>query len=84
MDARILEVRALSPLDLAVSKLSRFNDTDRGDIEVLARENLIDAASLRRRAEEALQNYVGNTAEIRTSIELACNLITNAQQRNRT
>lgn len=82
-DSRVLEVRALSPVDLAVSKLSRFNDTDRGDIEVLAREKLVDAPSLRRRAEEALRNYVGSTEEIRTSIDLACNLIASVRQADR-
>jgi hypothetical protein len=32
----ILEVRVMSPVDLAVSKLARFGDADRDDIEILA------------------------------------------------
>ena len=80
-DARVLEVRVLSPLDLAVSKLSRFNDLDREDIGVLAREKLIDAKSLRKRAEEALAGYVGNVDPLRTSIDLACKLVAAAQSR---
>ena len=79
-DPAILEVRVLAPLDLAVSKLSRFADADREDIEVLAREKLIDAGSLRKRAEEALKGYVGDLAAVRTSIELACNLVAAAQR----
>jgi len=62
----------LQPLDLAVSKLGRFADIDRGDILELARNRLITAGSLRERAEAALSYYVGNPAPVRTSIELAC------------
>jgi hypothetical protein len=75
IDPRILEVRALLPVDLAVSKLSRFDDRDRQDIEVLAREKLIDAKALKQRAEEALAGYVGNLDSLRTSIDLACKLV---------
>jgi uncharacterized nucleotidyltransferase DUF6036 len=71
VDARRLEVRLLTPLDLAVSKLSRFSEPDQEDIRVLAREGLIDASQLRRRAEAALPDYVGNLDRIRTSIKLA-------------
>jgi hypothetical protein len=81
IDARILEIRILSPVDLAVSKLARYSGQDREDIEVLARENLIDAASLRKRAEQALGGYVGNIASVRTSIDLACSLIQEVQGR---
>jgi hypothetical protein len=81
VDPRILEVRALSPVDLAVSKLSRFNDRDREDIEVLAREKLIDASTLRKRALEALGGYVGSVDSVRTSTDLACNLVSAVQSR---
>ena len=80
-DARILQVRALSPLDLAVSKLARYSDVDREDISVLARERLIDPDKLRKRAEEALGGYVGNVQSVRTSIDLACNLVRSIQGR---
>jgi hypothetical protein len=59
VDARRLAVKLLTPLDLAVSKLSRFSEQDQLDIRALAREWLIDATQLRRRAEEALPDYVG-------------------------
>lgn len=67
--ARIL---VLQPVDLAVSKLARFGEIDRNDILELAREGLITAAGLRKRAEAALPSYVGNLESVRTSIELAC------------
>lgn len=75
IDSRIIEVRVLSPVDLAVSKLARYGDQDREDIEVLAREGLVDPASLRRRAEEALRGYVGNVGSVQVSIDLACRLV---------
>ena len=75
VDARRLAVKLLTPLDLAVSKLSRFSAQDQSDIRALARERLIDAAQLRRRAEEALPDYVGNLDRIKTSIDIACRVV---------
>jgi hypothetical protein len=75
VDARVIEVRVLSPVDLAVTKLARFTDQDRADIQLLARQGLIDSASVRRRAQEALAGYVGDAAPVRTSIDIACRLI---------
>jgi hypothetical protein len=83
VDARVVEVRVLSPLDLAVSKLARFGEADREDIERLARDKLIDAGGLRQRAEEALEGYVGDLAAVRTSIDLACNLVAAVRSRGR-
>jgi len=75
VDARRLEVKLLTPLDLAVSKLSRFSDQDQADIRALAREGLIDARQLQRRAEEALPDYVGNLDRVKTSIKIAGRLV---------
>ena len=75
IDKAVVDVQVLSPVDLAVSKLSRFSDADRADIELLARKRLIDAPALRARTEHALQGYVGNTAPVRTSIDIACRLV---------
>lgn len=80
-DGKVIEVRVLTPLDLAVSKLARFSDQDREDIEMLARDKLIDAALLRKRAEEALGGYVGETGTVRTSIDLACAIVQAARGR---
>jgi hypothetical protein len=62
----------LQPVDLAISKLARFSEIDRGDILQLAKDGLITASELRQRAEEALPAYVGNLASLQTSILLAC------------
>ena len=75
IDGKLVEVRVLSPLDLAVSKLARFGEQDRSDIEKLARMGLIDSASLRKRAGEALGGYVGRLDSVRTSIDVACRLV---------
>jgi hypothetical protein len=78
VDSRRLEVKLLTPLDLAVSKLSRFSGQDQDDIRALARTGLIDAAALRRRAEAALPDYVGKLDRIRTSIDAACRFVATA------
>ena len=75
VDPKRLEVRLLTPLDLAVSKLSRYEVYDQEDIEALAKAGLIDAGDLRRRAEEALPAYVGNVDRVRNSIDLAEKLV---------
>lgn len=81
IDRAILDVRLLSPVDLAVSKIARFSSQDRDDIAALARHRLLNAGSLRRRAEEALGRYVGDLARVRGSIELACRIVDDANQR---
>ena len=78
IDPGTLDVRLLSPLDLAVSKLSRYEAHDQDDIRALAEAGLIDAGSLRNRAEEALPSFVGDVARVKNSIALAERLITQA------
>ncbi len=75
IDHTVLDIRVLTPLDLAVSKLARFSDQDREDILLLGRRKLIDATSLRARAEDALGGYVGNMAPVRNTIDIACRLV---------
>jgi hypothetical protein len=75
LDARVLDVRLLSALDLAVSKVSRFSSQDREDISSLARHGLIQSAPLRRRAVEAAEAFVGNLDRLRSSIDLACRIV---------
>ena len=75
IDRSRLDLRLLSPLDLAVSKLSRFESHDQDDLRALARAGLIDADALRRRAEEALPGYVGDVRRVKTSIGLAEKLV---------
>lgn len=81
VDPTRIEVRILTPLDLAVSKLSRFSDQDRRDIESLARRGLIGGKELRRRAEEALGGYVGELDAVRNTIDLACRLVDDIRAR---
>lgn len=75
IDSRRLDVRLLTPLDLAVSKLSRFEKHHQDDIKALARAGLIEAKGLRRRAEEALPSYVGDIRRVRNSIDIAEKLV---------
>ena len=82
IDASVLDVRLLSALDLAVSKISRFSSQDRGDITALAKQGLIKSAAVRRRSQQALKNYVGNLDSLKGAIELACRIVEDAEQRN--
>jgi hypothetical protein len=75
IDPAILDVRLLTPVDLATSKLGRFASQDREDIATLARHRLIDEKKLRRRAEEALAGYVGDTTRIQGALEVACRIV---------
>ena len=75
VDNRTLDVRLLSALDLAVSKISRFSNQDREDIASLAKHGLISSDALRRRAQEAAGAYVGNLDSLQTSIRLACAIV---------
>lgn len=81
IDPDILDIRLLRPLDLAVSKISRFSDQDQDDIASLVKYEFIDSHALRRRAESAAKHYVGNSDYLRTSINLACNIVADAEAR---
>ena len=70
-----LDVRVLSPVDLAVSKLARYADPDLEDIEALARAGLLESKELRQRAEEALMGYIGRVNDVRLSIDQACRMV---------
>jgi hypothetical protein len=83
IDASVLDIRLLTPLDLAVSKLSRFTERDRGDIASLARYQLISSATLRQRAQQALVCYVGSIDRVRGSIESACRIVEDVESRRR-
>jgi hypothetical protein len=80
IDAKVLDVRLLSPVDLAVSKLGRFASQDRDDIAALARHGLISSKALRERAEAALGGYVGAIDRVRGSIEIGCRIVADIEQ----
>jgi hypothetical protein len=81
IDAEVLDVRLLAPLDLAVSKISRFSERDRSDIASLVQHRGISSTALRQRAREALAGYVGSVERVRGSIELACRIAEDVESR---
>ena len=82
VDPALLDVRLLSPLDLAVSKLGRFSEQDRDDIVALARLKLLDSDSLRKRARDAVAGYVGDTNRMQGTIDIACRILDDLQKRS--
>jgi Nucleotidyltransferase of unknown function (DUF6036) len=80
IDPKILDVRLLSPLDLAVSKIGRFSSQDRADITALAKHGLIKSSALRRRAKEAAAGYVGDLESLNTSTDIACRLVEDVEK----
>jgi hypothetical protein len=82
IDASVLDVRLLTALDLAVSKISRFSSQDRDDITALAKHGLIKSAALRRRSQQAMEKYVGNLDTLKGAIDLACRIVEDAEKRN--
>lgn len=82
IDRGVLDVRLLAPLDLAISKLSRFSEQDRSDIMSLVRHQGIRSDELRQRAQEALAGYVGSVDRVSGAIELACRIISDAERSN--
>jgi hypothetical protein len=81
IDAAVLDVRLLSPLDLAVSKLGRFSEQDRNDIIALAKLKLVESGRLRARAQSALAGYVGDIDRVQGSIEIACRILEDLEKR---
>jgi hypothetical protein len=70
-----LDVRLLTPVDLAVSKLGRFAEPDQEDIKALARAGLLESGQLRKRATEALTAYIGRVNDVRISVDQACRMV---------
>jgi hypothetical protein len=69
---RLIQLRVLTPVDLAVSKISRSSTQDLEDIRQLASLGVFSAVDLKTRAFEALDFYVGNTIWVRGTIERIC------------
>lgn len=70
-----IRVHVLSPVDLAVSKISRFAENDKEDIAALVRLGLTTADEIQERANSALAGYVGGQAmlhcNLRDAVQLA-------------
>lgn len=63
-----IELYVLAPVDLAVSKIARFADNDRADIQALVRHGLTSAEEIEARATSALAGYVGELAMVRLNL----------------
>ena len=70
----------LSPVDLAVSKIARFEGPDREDIAALARANLINPDEVAERAEEAISYCVGSLDRVRWNLRDALKVIEDTQR----
>jgi hypothetical protein len=68
-------VHVLQPVDLAVSKIARFQDMDREDIRALVMHDLTTADAIKQRAEDAVGYFVGGQEmlayNIRDAVALA-------------
>ena len=64
-------VLMIDPVDLAVSKVSRFSDVDREDIRQLAAEGWVDRTLFASRAEAALEYFVGDLSVLCHNIDEA-------------
>lgn len=71
-EQRLIQLRVLAPLDLAVSKIARFSEQDRADIRALAAEGHFTRDQLRAQALGAMSDFVGDKRPLLTSIELIC------------
>lgn len=69
---RLVRLRVLTPVDLAVSKISRYSEQDRNDILALAARDYFTSQELHKHAGEALDYYVGNLDSIRLTIDMLC------------
>ncbi len=67
-ERRLIHLLVFCPLDLAVSKLSRFSPNDRADIVALAQHRYFTSSQLKSRATQALDYYVGDTRWIHLNI----------------
>ncbi|MDE0303425.1 MAG: hypothetical protein OXI87_00865 [Albidovulum sp.] len=72
-------LHVIDPVDLAVSKLARFSERYREDIQALAESGLIDPDTFARRADEALEHYVGDLTFVRYNVRDAMEIVSSAQ-----
>jgi hypothetical protein len=75
-----ITLRVLSPVDLAVSKISRLADPDKEDIRDLVLAGLTGVDEIAARAEEALGSYIGNTSSLRLNIRNAIEIARKAEK----
>jgi hypothetical protein len=78
-----LRLRILSPLDLAVSKIARFQQSDQEDIAGLIDAGLVGSSDLEKRAEEAIAAYIGNVDMIRYNLRDAVSMAKEIEARKK-
>lgn len=71
-ERRLVKLKVLAPVDVAVSKLRRFEGNDRSDIVELASHGYFTAAQFRERAEAAASYFVGNLRRLQNTIDIVC------------
>lgn len=77
------DVFLLSPVDLAVSKISRFADNDREDIFTLVSKGLTTADEIEERAHAAMGGYVGGLASLMQNLNDALKIARQAELEQR-
>ncbi len=77
-----IELYLLSPLDLAVTKVGRYQDHDRKDIELLAEAGLLSAEEFRQRATEALDYPATDPTMVQINIDQAIEVIEKCSNRS--
>lgn len=70
-----IAIMVMDPVDLAVSKVARFQDRDRDDIRELAAQGLINPEKFKSRVDEALEFFIGDTTFIIHNAEDALAII---------
>ena len=63
-----VHLHVLSPVDLAVSKISRFAEVDRADIRQLVLAGLVTPQQIEQRASQALVAYVGGQEMLKLNL----------------
>jgi hypothetical protein len=78
-----IDVYIMTAIDLAVSKIGRWQDRDQEDIAALSLQGLLDPEEIKQRAQEALSYAVGNMKMISINLEEALDVIRlNMQRQN--
>ncbi|UOO92470.1 DUF6036 family nucleotidyltransferase [Vitreoscilla stercoraria] len=66
-----MQVYALSPVDVCVSKIARLSLIDIEDIQLLVKTGLCSPQSIEQRAKEASSDYIGDLSQFHTNLNLA-------------
>jgi hypothetical protein len=69
-ERRKVQLRVLSPVDLAVSKIARFSDQDLRDILDVARTSGLTFAAVETRSLSAMADYVGNREPVLANLRV--------------